>query len=86
MLAINMFLIYKILRWLAGFKINFVGMLHNASLLTKALTAIKSDSIQKLKLITAHIQTEVRATLESLKMVWIKAQLHSTISQEAEPV
>ena len=61
-------------------------MLHDAGLLTKVLTDVKSDSIQKLKLITAHIQTEVGVTLKSLKTVLIRAQLHSMISQEAEPV
>lgn len=44
-------------------------MLHDARLLTKVLTGVKSDSIQKLKLITAHIQTEVGVTLRSLKTV-----------------
>lgn len=86
MLAINIFLIYEILRWSASFKISFMGMLHDARLLTKVLTGVKSDSIQKLKLITAHIQTEVGVTLRSLKTVWIRVQLHGMISQEAEPV
>lgn len=44
-------------------------MLHDARLLTEVLTDVKSDSIQKPELGTAHIQTEIGVTLKSLKML-----------------
>lgn len=48
--------------------------------LAKVWTGVKSDDIKKPKLIIANVQNEVGATLKSLKTVWIRTQLHSTIS------